>query len=210
MRVLVDRARDQILSYAAFAAEQHGGIRGRDALDQRQHGLHFRAVRDDVVVLVSLAERLAQRAILLAKLVRVEFLADHQHQFGERERLQDVVAGAGLHRFHGGFDGAVGGHHDDGQVRVDALGGLQEFEAVHSRQLEIGDDQVELFLAEQLQAGFGVGGGVGVNPLRRAAARADGAFWLRLRRSGWMVFRSFFGFKNRNKIAIRQCRRSLF
>ena len=68
MRVLVNGARDQIFSNAALAADQHGGIRRRDALDQRQHGLHFFAVRDDIVVLVAPAERFAQRAIFLAQL----------------------------------------------------------------------------------------------------------------------------------------------
>ena len=115
--MLVNGAGDQVLAHAAFAAEQHGGVGGRDALDERQHGLHFFAARDDVLVFVAPAEGFAQVAIFLAQLVGVEFLANDQDQFGERKWLQDVIAGAGLHGFHGGFDGAVGGHDDDGQYR---------------------------------------------------------------------------------------------
>ena len=69
--MFVNGARDQIFSHAAFAADQHGGVRGRDALDQREHGLHFVAVRDDILVVVAVAERLAQVAVFLAQVVRI-------------------------------------------------------------------------------------------------------------------------------------------
>ena len=70
----------------------------------RQHLLHLGAAGDDVGIVVALAERFAQRAIFFAQAADVEFFVhDHAH-FGERKRLQDVVAGAGLHGLDGGFD----------------------------------------------------------------------------------------------------------
>ncbi len=87
LRMFVNGAGDQIFSDAAFAAQQHRGIGRRDALDQRQHGLHFVAMRDDVGVGVAASQRLAQRAVFFAQAVRIEFLANHQHEFGERKRL---------------------------------------------------------------------------------------------------------------------------
>ena len=160
LRVLVNGAGDQIFSDAAFAAEQHGGIGRRDALDQRQHGLHFVALRHDVVVGVAAAQRLAQRAIFFAQAVRIEFLANHQHEFGERKRLGHEVARANLHRFDGRFDGAVGRHHDHGQRGVHALYGLQKFQAAHSRQAQVGHDEVGFFADQELQPGFRVRRGV--------------------------------------------------
>ena len=154
--MFVNGAGDQIFSDAAFAAEQHRGIRRRDALDQRQHGLHLVALRDDVVVGVAAAQRFAQRAVFLAQAVRIELLADHQHELVERKRLRDVIARADFHRFDGRFDRAVRRHHHDGQRGVRALHGLQKFQAAHSRQAQIGHHEVRLFAHQKLQPGFRV------------------------------------------------------
>ena len=127
--------------------------------------MHFRALRNDVVVFVSLAESLAQISIFFAQLVRIQFLADYQHKLGERERFQNVVAGADFHRFDGGFNRAEGGHDDDGYRCVCAFDGLQEFHAAHAGQFEVGDDQVELIGIEEFESGFGVGDGLGAKVL---------------------------------------------
>ena len=180
--MFVNGARDQIFSDAAFAAEQHRRVRRRDALDHREHGLHLVALRDDVGVGVAASERFAQRAVFLAQAVRIEFLADHQHELVERKRLRHVIARADFHRFDGRFDRAVRRHHHDGKRGVRALHGLQEFEAAHSRQAQIGHDQVRLFAHQQLQPRFRVRRGVHErNLLRQVAARAAAASWLRLR-----------------------------
>ena len=50
-------------------------LRRRYALDRGQHLLHLGAAADDVLEFVALAQRLAQRAILLAQAVDFEFLA---------------------------------------------------------------------------------------------------------------------------------------
>ena len=91
-------------------------MRGGDALDQGENFLHLGASRDDVRIVVALAERFAQRAVLFPKLAHVElFVNDHAH-FGERERLQYVIARAGFHGFNGGLHRAVCRHDDDGQI----------------------------------------------------------------------------------------------
>ena len=196
LRMLVNGAGDQIFSDAAFAAEQHGGVGRRHALDQREHGLHFVALRDDVVVGVAVAQRFAQRAIFLAQAVRIEFLANHQDEFGERKRLGDEVARADFHRFDGRFDRAVGRHHHHGQRGVHALHGLQKFQAAHSRQAQVGHHEVGLFADQKLQTGFRVRRRVDDESLlRQAAARAAASSWLRLRRRGWWLFSHISGSK---------------
>ena len=64
----------------------------------------------------------------------------HHPHFRERKRLQDVIAGAGFHGFDCGFDGAEGGHHNDGQGGLLALYRLQKFEAAHAGKFQVGDD----------------------------------------------------------------------
>ena len=154
LRVLVNGAGDQVFSDAAFAAEQHRRVRRRDALDQREHRLHFVALRDDVGVGVAAAQLFAQRAVFLAQAARIELLADLQDEFGERKGLRHKVARADLHRLDGRFDRAVSGHHDHGQRRVRALHGLQKFQAAHSRQAQVRHDEIGFFADQKLQARF--------------------------------------------------------
>ena len=113
-------------------------------------------MRNDVFVFVTAAQRFAQIAIFLAQLVRGEFLADHENELGERKRFQDVVARARLHGVDGGFHRAVGGHHHHGHFRIDAFHGVKKFKAAHPGQLEIGDNEIEGVLVEEVQARFGV------------------------------------------------------
>ena len=72
---------------------------------------------------------LAKRAILLAQTGVIEFLVhDHAH-FGQRERLEDVVAGSGFHRLDCGFNRAECGHDDNGQAWDSAAWRFAEIQA---------------------------------------------------------------------------------
>ncbi len=102
--MLVNGAGNQVFSHAALAADQHRHVRRRHSLHQRQHRLHLFALRHDVGVFVAPPERLAQGTVFFAQLVRVEFLANHEHQLSERKRFQHVVARASLHGVHGGLN----------------------------------------------------------------------------------------------------------
>ncbi len=106
--------------------------------------------------LVTLAQRLAQRAVLLAQAVDVQFLAEDELHLLQREGLQHVIAGAGLHGLDRRLDRAVRRHHHHGNRGVGALHGLQEFQAIHARQFQVGHDQIDLFLPQDVQAGFGI------------------------------------------------------
>ena len=52
-----------------------------------------------------------------------------------------------------------------GYCCVGAFDGLQEFDAAHAGQFEIGDDQVELIGIEEFEGGFGIGDGLGAKVL---------------------------------------------
>ena len=187
---LVDACGDQILAHAAFAAEQNRGMRRRDALDQGQHFLHFRAVRDDVGILVALAQGFAQRAVFFAQAADIELLVHHHAHFREGKRLQHVIAGAGFHGFDGGFHGAEGGHDDHGQggvaVRLAACRNSRplmpgSFRSVRTRSTGSWRRRSGR-LRHRPRKAF-------ESRLRRDRARAGGACWLRLRRSEWWAWR---------------------
>ena len=154
--MLVNRARDQVFSDTAFSAQQYRGIGGRDALDQREDRLHFVALRNDIGVRVAMSQLFAKRAIFFTQAVRIEFLANHQHQLGERKRFGYEVARAHLHRFDGGFDCAMRGHHDYRQCGVHALYRLQEFQAAHSRKAQVGHYKIRFFADQKMQTGLGI------------------------------------------------------
>jgi hypothetical protein len=108
---------------------------------------------------ILLAESLAEGAILLAQAGVIEFLVDDHPHFGEGERFEDVVAGSGFHGLNGGFNRTERGHDHDGQCGILLLDGLQELEAIHAGELEVGKDEMNGFGGEQFQSSFSVAGG---------------------------------------------------
>ena len=67
----------------------------------------------------------------------------------ERERLGDVVVGAGLHRLDRIFNGRVRGHQDYEGVGRAPLDLAQQFETAHLGHLVVGQNEIELRLGQQ-------------------------------------------------------------
>ncbi len=133
-RFFVDGAGDEVFAHSAFAAQQNGGVGGRNAFDGGEHFLHFGTDRDDVGMAVLLSKGFAKRAVLFAQAGVIEFLVHHHPHLDERERLEDVIAGAGFHRLNRCLNRAERGHDDYGQRGILLLGGLQKFEPVDARE----------------------------------------------------------------------------
>ena len=106
--------------------------------------------------MIALAQRFFERTVFVADSLDVELFADDQLHLRHGERLEHVIAGSSFHGLDRGFDRSVGRHHDHGRGGVDALGFLQEIEAVHARQLEIGDNQVGRLAGQAFERGFSV------------------------------------------------------
>src|SRR5437879_4916837 len=135
-RDLVNGARDQVLSDAAFSTQQHGGVRSRHSLDLSQHVLHLWAARDDIRMLIALPlQPFPKRAILFAQTPDIQLFVDHHAHFVERKRLQHIIAGSGFHGFYGSFDSAKGSHDDDRQGGIESPNCLQKFQPVHAGKL---------------------------------------------------------------------------
>ncbi len=91
--------------------------------------------------------------------MNVQFLAEDELDFLHAKGLQHIIAGARLHGLNRRLHRAKGGHDHYGQRGVGAFHRLQEFQAIHPGQLEVGHDQIDFFLPQDIQAGFGISGG---------------------------------------------------
>ena len=80
--------------------------------------------------------------------VRADELDEVLHAHG----LGEVVGGALLERLDGGLHRALAGDDDHREERVELLEGLQEDQPVHAGHHQVGQDEVRLFRARQLQA----------------------------------------------------------
>ena len=69
VRVLVNRARHQVLANAAFSSDEDSCIGRSYSFDKAEDGLHFVTPRNDIFVLVATSQRFAEGAILLPQFV---------------------------------------------------------------------------------------------------------------------------------------------
>jgi hypothetical protein len=70
----------------------------------------------------------------------------------EIQRLCDVVVGAKANRLHRGLDRGIASDHHDHGVFLARLHLLDELEAVHFREPEVGHDEINASLLELLQS----------------------------------------------------------
>ena len=158
----VDGARDELLSRAALTLDEHRchGIRGVCNLFVDRE--HPRRTPDDAFGR-SLAMRLQWGRLPIAP----ERARDGGAHLADVERLADVVERAGAHRLHGGLERAEAADEKHLARRVRLLERLQHVETrFGSVQVDVGDDEIELLLARELD---GLGGGL---TLLQLASRA--------------------------------------
>ncbi len=79
-------------------------------------------------------------------------LDDHVEVAGVKRLLQEIE-GAAFHGFDGGFDRAVGGHDDDGAVGIVRADARKDLHAGDVGHLEIGENDVVVFLFGTRYAG---------------------------------------------------------
>src|SRR5258708_3016052 len=108
-RVLVQRAREQLLAGAALAEQQHGGLAGRRLADDVEHRAQGRRMADDRRAGGEAGEPRAQPPVLLKEpppLQRLRHALEHRVPL---ERLGEEVIGAVLHGGDRRLDRSVGG-----------------------------------------------------------------------------------------------------
>ena len=158
-RVLMERARHELLAGAALAVDQNRRAARRRLHDQVEHLLHPRAAADDLAEAVGVRlQVLAERAVLGDEPALREGVAHDGQHFVVLERLGDVVEGAALHRRDRALDRRERGDHQHRQVVVDLLQLVERGHAVHARHHDVDDGGVERDRAGELEALGGVGG----------------------------------------------------
>ncbi len=146
----MDRAGDQFLAGARFAADQHRGVALRHFPDHAKHALQRAAVADDAVEVVDVVLRVPEVIELVAHAPHFERLLDlHFHLF-DFEGLLHVIERAALHRFHRRVHGAERRHQNHGRRRVQRLGGAEYVEAVAAAHLQVAQHHVEVAFVEPL------------------------------------------------------------
>jgi hypothetical protein len=154
----VQRLGHQLLAGAGLAGHEHGGVGARDLEHLIVDCLHRARGADQPAEPAEPAQLVAQPHDLAAQPrralhVREDFLEPaHVHRLGE------VVGGAAAQRTHGSVDACVTGH--EHEVHPGPLPDEREQLERHPvRQLEVGDEQVEVLFLERLARGLERRGG---------------------------------------------------
>ena len=119
-RELVEVTGDDFLPGARFSLDQHGAFRGRDLLGEPEHvakqpGL---AERLDLPGALAAADFLLELLVLGAQAPVLGGAAANRHHVVVREGLLYIVESALIHRLNGCLQRCLGGHQNDGGLRV--------------------------------------------------------------------------------------------
>ena len=110
---LVDGLRDQLLTGARLAEDQHRGGRRRRLLQHLIEGAHRGTVADDPPEAATIVELPAQRLVLALVIVELGEPLEQALQLIGIERLGQVVLGAALDGLDRGVDGPLRRQQDD-------------------------------------------------------------------------------------------------
>ena len=155
----MDLPRQQLLARARVTQQEHRGRRGRRLRHHVERAPHREGLPDDGPA-PRLLELHAQGPVLDQQQLLLQRLSDHSHHLRPLERLGDEVIGALFHGLDGGLHGAIGGHEDDLGLGRDRARGLEQVDARDAvrRHLEVGEDDVDSLLAQDVERLAAIGG----------------------------------------------------
>ena len=148
----MQRARDQFLAGAGFAANADARFAGGDVLDLRHHFLHRRARPHDVMP----AEAALEVAIFFLEVLQAQRVFDGEQQLFGGDRLLEKIDGAQPRGLHRHFDGGLSGHHHHGRCDADGFEIFEQRDAVAAGHDDVGKNQVEALGFGQFQGARGV------------------------------------------------------
>src|ERR1019366_10035519 len=141
----MDLPGDNVLAGAALAGEQYSRVAGGGLAGSFEQVLHREAARVEQRLLIDGA---AQCAIFRLKDPDLQRAIDGVLNLLERERLGDIVVGAGLHRLDGIFNGRISSHQNYQALGCAPLDLAQQFQPAHLGHPGVGQNQIELRLGE--------------------------------------------------------------
>src|SRR5687768_893385 len=122
-----------------------------DGPDEFEYRLHPGAPGHDIAEGEPLLVPSDGPAVGRLELLELDGPADDEQQLRRLEGLDEVVLCPQAHRFDGRLDGAVGSHHQHGEVRVLGLDLPDEFDTVHPGQAAIGEHQIHVLGFESVE-----------------------------------------------------------
>ena len=142
--ILVDGARDEFFSRAAFAGDEHAAGLWRDGLNQVEDLAHLRAGADDVVEARKAADLAPENAGLFLQFDVLGNLCDRLAQFiDESVAFDDVAVGAEIDGIDGRGERGNAGNQDEDGLRRNFAGKAEQVHTAHVAHIDIGDDDVE-------------------------------------------------------------------
>ena len=136
----MQRLGDELLAGARFPEDEHRRLGGRGLLHQLEDRLQLGRFPDHAAQAEALVHALAEARRVALELPLPHRLGDEEEERVHRDRLRQVVLGAGLHGLDSRFDVGERGHDDEDRVRPLLLRLLQEGQAVHPRHPQVGED----------------------------------------------------------------------
>ena len=151
----MDQARGHLLARPGGAGDQHAAVGGGDLVDQHLELGNRGRVAHHLALVARFQFQFLHFALETRRFQRP---LHHMQQPVGLERLFDEIVSALLDRGDGGFDGAVTGDHHHRQVRLLALDGFQNLDAVHLRALQpdVEHDKLRTAGPDGGQRGFGI------------------------------------------------------
>ena len=142
-------AGDQFLAGSAFAENQDRAAGGGDGADGLLQLFERGTDADDVVERVARGRVAAQRKVLPAERNFRERARDREFDFVDQSRtFADVIGRAArFHRLHGRFVVIHRSHQDDRGIGRNLVRVAQDFDPIHARHLDVGNDHVESALS---------------------------------------------------------------
>ena len=144
----VDGPRHQLLAGATLSGDEDGGAGGGDGAHHVEERDHGRGDADDLLQAVAAAQLLLEPQVLLAELLALQGVADHDLELVDVEGLQQVIVGSQLEGGHRGLGAPEGGDDDDHGLRGGRLDVAEDLDAVSVRELDVRDHEVHGALAQ--------------------------------------------------------------
>ena len=148
----VQRLGDELFPGSAFSRDEHRGRRRRDLPEPGHNRMHRHRIADDPLEAEPLVELLLKLDVRSLQPLRLRRLVGDRPQLVDIQRFGQIGRGPRLHGGHGRLDRAVPGQDHDLGVRQLALRLGQHLEPTHAFHDQIGDDDVEDLLFDELQS----------------------------------------------------------
>ena len=148
--VLIDGAGHEFLARSGFAPDQDGDGLGGNAADFLAHVLHRAARADESRAAFDRGVRQSHR--LAHEAAGFHGSMEQAEELPHLKRLLQVIVGAQLGGFDGGFNGAVRRHQNHGQAWVDVVKLLHQLQPAETRQAQVGQHHIALVVVGAAQA----------------------------------------------------------